>query len=109
MSLATERPTYIQHQREDKLERQTQLEFEAFLRTPKGEAAFALGQEAVGYKRIVVKGQGTEYKVYDKRPNTFSKGSLESRAWNEGFNDRRLEIESLAWRAKTYELEGSGS
>lgn len=98
-SAATERPTYIQRQLDDKLEKQTQLEFEAFLKSAAGQAAFQQGQEAVGFKRTVVKGHGTENKIYDKRPNTFSKGSLESRAWNVGFNDRRLE----------YELESSGS
>ena len=109
MNAAIQRPTYIQRQREDKQEKQTQLEFDSFLHTPAGQAAFQQGQKSVGYKKIVVKGHGTEYKVYDKRPNTFSKGTLEARAWDVGFNDRRLEIESLAWRAKTYELEGSGS
>ena len=95
LNAATQRPSYLQQKEEDKLEKQTQLEFKSFLKTSAGKAAFQAGQEAVGYKRTVVKGHGTENKVYDKRPNTFSKGSLESRAWNEGFNDRRLEIESL--------------
>jgi hypothetical protein len=95
MNAATERPVYIQRQLEDKLEKQTQLEFEAFLRTPAGQAAFALGQEAVGYKRVLVKGYGIENKVYAKRPNTFKRGSIEARAWEAGFNDRRFEIDSM--------------
>lgn len=95
LNAATERPTYIQQEREDKLEKQTQLEFETFLQTPKGEAAFQAGQEAVGYKRVFVKGYGVENKVYAKRPNTFKKNSIEARAWEAGFNDRRFEVESM--------------
>lgn len=95
MSLATERPTYIQRHLEDKLQKQTQLEFEAFLKSAAGQAAFQAGQRAVGYKPTVVKGHGVELKVYDKRPNTFKRGTIETRAWEAGFNNRRLEIESL--------------
>lgn len=96
---ALERPKYVQlAHKYSQMERENH-ELNKFLRTPKGREAYEIGQNAITWKRVVVKVDDRFFvknepvKAYEC---TYAQGSLQAMAWEEGYG-RELEAQRALW------------
>lgn len=90
---ALERPKYVQlAHKYSQMERENH-ELDKFLRTPKGREAYVCGQNAITWKRVIVKVDNRFFVKHLPRKAhecTYPEGSFQAIAWEEGYG-RELE------------------